>query len=400
MLLAQSQNDNKAYHDAKDDKTLDVVFTSLHTGSYDMLLSAFEDMKGLSEKELAQAFNLEEGSKPKEKLNEFITRAKQIKNNFDFIQDKYPNPFNPNKFDKSDPELRVKEIIAHKAFEDAKKTAIYSQYGFQRALERMNGIMENLQSDPFIAEAQASDFTILQSVQSVKDELKILRNEIKSLKDTTDPEQKKILKGKEEKLEALENYRDELIQYDKNRSREEVNENGQIVIPFNDKKENLRDAFNKYAKVVAKIRKSNYVFNDRIDDAFNNILDYYELSNDAKKYTQVINSLLNPETLLKHAGAINDALLELFEKREESANNSINNYLNVVELDALMTALGNIGVIIDPDQVEDLYRNGTLPTQFFDLKSNTIINECYFIFLVLHFIFLSFSVLVFANLIF
>lgn len=375
MLLAQSKGDNKAYHDAKDDKTFDSVFTALHNGSFDMLINAFEDMKGLSDKELSEAFNLEEGTKAKEKLNEYIDRAKEIKKNFDYFQEQYPNPFHPDKFGADQPDLRIKEIIGYKAFEDAKKTAILSRYGFERSLERMNGIMQNLLSDPFIAEAQASDFTALQNKQSIKDEIKFLRNEIKSLKDTTDPEQKKVLKGKEKKLEALEEYLVEFEEFENNRGKDEVNERGQIVTPFNEKTESLKKAFYKYARVVANIRNSKYVFNDKVDNAFNSILDYYNLDKDSKRFADVVNALLDPETLLKHANAINDALLELYEKRNEIAEKSIKGYLSIVELDALMTALGRIGVIIDPDQVEDLLMDGKIPTRFYDLKRNVVVDE-------------------------
>ena len=213
MIAAKLNNDDKAFYDAKDEKLFDHVFTALDNGTFDRVIGAFKDLKSLSEQEIADYFNLETGTKAKEKLDEYIDRAEQIKDKYDKIQEKFPNPFNPARFNKNK-DLKIREFIAHKAFEDAKKVAIASEYGFERAVERMASTFEDIHKNSPLTNASASDLTVLQNENSLKAEIKTLKEEIKSL-EMGGADEKKLAKQKTAKQDLLIEYLDHLKKYNK-----------------------------------------------------------------------------------------------------------------------------------------------------------------------------------------
>jgi len=430
MSQAKLNNDDKSFYDAKDDKTFDHIFTALNNGTFDKVLDAFHQLGKLSEKELADYFGLSEGSKAKDKLSEYVGRAKEIQERYEFFQDKYPNPFNPAKFVKGsyltqaqdafkfinnkinasqflnninvsiDPSFNkdqieelahknakiaielynnsdhIKEFIAHKAFEDAKKVAIASEYGFNRAIERMAGVFEDLASDSPIKKANALDFSLLQNENSIRNEISLLKNEIKGLTEGGTADQVRLAKQKTLKLEALTEYLGNLKEYNKNKKVVSTNQYGETIIePNGELLDPLKNSFNKYLKAVAKIYDENYVFNEKIDNAFSKIVDYYNLNDDAKKYSDIVNRMTDPGVLLRYASVINDTLTNMYDNRKNIIGDSLTNFIGVHEQNAMINAIGSLGAVMNPEDLINLVREGKMPTSFFDLRTNQVIDE-------------------------
>jgi hypothetical protein len=376
MAQAKLNGDDKIFHDAKDEKTFDHIFTALDNGTYNKVIQAFEEIGKLSETDIADYFNLEEGTKAKEKVQEYIERAKQIKERYDVFQDKMPNPFNPMKFRKNT-ELRVNEFIAHKAFEDAKKIAIASEYGFERAIERMSSTFDEISKNSPLRTAMASDFTVLQNENSIKQEVNLLKQEIKSLQiDGTSADEKRLAKLKTTKLEALTDYLEHFKNYNQNKEGSTTSPDGKVTVPHNESLLNpLRDSFGRYIKAIAKMNNESTIFDTKVQDSFNKIVDYYNLNEDGKKYAEVVNHLSDPANLLRYAERAQQTMRDIFENRNQLIADSIDSYIGVHELNNLMVTLGGMSVVINPAEVEALYKDGKLPSSFFELKQNTIIDK-------------------------
>jgi hypothetical protein len=374
MAMASSNNDDKTFYDAKDDKTFDHIFTTLDNGTFSQVIDGLKQIGTLNEQEIADYFGLESGTKAKEKVAEYIERANQIKERYDVIQEKFPNPFNPARFNKNTP-LRIREFIAHKAFEDAKKTAIASQYGFERAIQRMSSTFEDISKNSPLTTASASDFTVLQNENSLKTELKVLKGEIETL-NQGGAEEKRAAKQKQAKYDVMVEYLDHLKRYNKEKEGTVIDQNGKTTIPNNENLlDPLRDTFHKYIKILAKANNQQNLFDDRINGAFDRIVDYYSLNEDAAKYAEVINNLSNPASLLRYADAAQETLIQIFNNKEELVANAIDKYIGVHELNALMQLIGKMGVIINPAEVEALRDTGKLPSSFFDLKNNKVVDR-------------------------
>lgn len=371
---ASINNDDYAFYNAKDEQAFDHVFTTLDAGSFGQMVGALKSFNKLSDKELADAFNVEDGTKAREKLDEYIGRAGQIKEKYDYFQKKFPNPFDPKRFEKGSEE-QIREFIAYKGFEDAKKAAVASQYGFERATQRMTGVFSELQKNPAIRKSSATDYTVLQSSENIVNEIKILQDEIAGLK-TGGVEEKKLARKKQKKLDTLEEYLGNLDIYETEKEKSTVTADGKLVSPSNKKLLSpLSKSFKKYIKALAELNGEEYVFDDNIKSAFDKMSDYYKLSDDAKSYTNVVNKLINPEELVRYAQVIDQSLMEIYNDRNNYLTESVKNYVSIFELNELMVALGKMGVIISPDQVDDMVKKGEMPTVFFDLFKNVIIDE-------------------------
>ena len=372
MVTAELNGDNKAFIDSKDDKTFDHVFTALNRGTFGMVVDGMKEMGKLDESEIAQAFNLPEGSKAKDKVNEYVKRAEQIKSRYEYFQGKMPNPFKPGKYGKNTPEF-IQEFISFKAFEDARKAAIASQYGFDRALERMNSLTNELSQDRPVAAASGTDMTVLLNEKTLKEEIKLLKEEIKSTGEDMTAEQKAIVKDKTKRLEVLEDYQKNLKEYKKVRGTTKVTESGQIEL-FQDynSEQGLRNSYESYLKTIAKLN-DDYVFDDKISESFKKVMDFYELDEDSKGYNEIVNNLLNPDNFNRHYSRLFNTLSDLYQNREEITESSIDKFISVNEINALTVKLGELGVIINPDEVQDLVTNGILPKTYLDMRSNKVI---------------------------
>jgi hypothetical protein len=371
---ASINNDDYAFYNAKDEQAFDHIFTVLDAGSFGQVVGALKSFSTLSDKDLADAFNVEDGAKAREKLNEYLGRAGQIKEKYDYFQKKFPNPFDPKRFEKGSEE-QIREFIAYKGYEDAKKAAVASQYGFERATQRMTGVFNDLQKNPAIRKSSATDYTVLQSSENIVNEIKILQDEIAGLKQGG-VEEKKLARKKQKKLDALEEYLGNLDVYETEKEKSTVTVDGKLVSPSNKKLLSpLSKSFKKYIKTLAELNGEEYVFDDNIKSAFEKIADYYKLSDDAKSYTNIVNRLVNPEELVRYAEVIDKSLMEIYNDRANYLTESVKNYVSIFELNALMTALGKMGIIISPDQIDDMVKKGEMPNIFFDLFKNVIIDE-------------------------
>jgi hypothetical protein len=376
MAQAKLNGDDKAFHDAKDEKTFDHIFTALDNNTYNKVIEGLKEIGKLSDAEIADYFKLEDGTKAKEKVGEYIERAKKIKEKYDAFQDKMPNPFNPARFNKNTP-LRVREFIAYKAFEDAKKVAIASEYGFERAVERMSSTFDEISKNSPLLTAAASDFTVLQNENSIKKEISLLKQEVKSLQlPESSADEKKLAKLKTAKLEALTDYLQHLKYYNQNKQGSTTSPDGKVTVPYNGHLlDPLRDSFGKYIKAIGKMNNESTIFDTKVQDAFNKIADYYELNDDSKKYAEVVNHLSDPANLLRYADRAMQTMQDIFDNRNQLVSDSIDSYIGIHELNNLMVMLGRMNVVINPAEVEALHKEGKLPSSFFELKQNKIIDR-------------------------
>jgi hypothetical protein len=382
MAESEANDDDKTFYDSKDEKTLDHIFTALDTKTFDLVISALKDMGKLSDVELAQAFNLQEGSKAKDKLTEYIGRANQIKDIYRKVNAEFSNPFNPKKFKKVDANGQmnanyINETLAYKAYEDAKKLAIASQYGFTRATERLNALMADLSTNRPVMSASATDFTVLQNKDLLQNEIAILSDEIKQLETSEDPKQKELAGKKKAKLNSLVKYSNALEKHQADvKSQTSVDNKGQFSIPFNEETITpLQEAYREYLKTIANINNDKYVFDSKIDDSFKKILDIYNLDKDAQNYLQNINGLTNPEMFARHATIINQTYRDMYENRQKLMEESFDNLFNVYELNNLTKYMAELGVKLTDDELQAMVLEGTMPTQYLDLLTGQPLPE-------------------------
>jgi hypothetical protein len=367
MMQAEDNGDAKTYQDTKDISLFNHVFTSINNGTFDDLIDGYKQMAKLDPKELADYLKVEDVTKAKDKIQEVITRAEQIQSTYNKVNSKFQNPFNPSQYKPGDPE-HEREAIAYTAFERAKRSLAVAEHGFERSIERMESLYQDISTNRPIEKSSNSDYSILLNAESIKNEIYTLRKEIASFgpESQQNPEQKKLAKQKLQKLEDLQEYRDNLDSHLAAIKSQESIQNGEFVIqPIAESYESLRNSYKKYLKNIAKL-SGDYVFDNKIDDSFDKLADYYSLNNDAKNLSNVINTLLDPTNLYAHAETINDKLNKIFEDRGRSFEEQMESYSRMAEMNALIEELAKAGVVIDQDEFVEYIKSGKRPTKFLD----------------------------------
>lgn len=429
MSQAEIDENDKLYYDAKDAKTLDQIHTALENGSFPLLVDALKDMSSLSDKELAEAFNIEDGQLARQKLEGYIENATKIKSRYDFFNSKYSNPFDPAKYKKAkkpadfnqsllyregqitakeyleslkeelseteednidyadyisgkiiseNPEQQayVKEVIAYKAFEDAKKTALFAEHAFGRAVERMESVFQDLVKDRHVAKASSADFAIIQSTDNISKEIALLNQEMSTFDaETATKEQKKINRDKERKRDALIEYQKNLRNYLENKIDDTVDENGNIIIGDNTELlKPLEKSFEDYVQAIANINSDDFVVYAKAPESFKRIVDLYRLDEDAKRFLGIVNTLAIPENLYRYADGINASLTNVYKNSKYLVQRGVKDYLKIEEFSKLVSMLSQIGVRIGSEDIEPLLFDNIIPRTFYDTRNDKVID--------------------------
>jgi hypothetical protein len=368
---AIQQNDDNNYHNAKDFQLFDHIHTVLRTGTYDMFMESLSDLKQLSSKDLAQAMNVQDENKAVEKLTDVINSANTIQKKYNLIQSTYVNPFKPKNFKKGTPDYN-KEAIAFRSFENAKRDLLLATHSFDRSLERMVGILDDLSQNKPLSKSSATDISVLFEARKIDAEISMLNKEIKTL-DDKDPESKKLKKQKEDKLNYLKKYQEKLESYQTAHANHlyEMSKPGTQLALFgsDDSKlvkaaEELKETYKDYLKHVAE-QSGDFVFDNKVDESFKKILDYYTLYADSKNLANIVNTLMNPTNLVRHAQSINEVLTEIFDKKDEFTVNNVIAMMRSMELNQIVNQLATLNIVIDEQDLVNYVKEGTIPKDFY-----------------------------------
>jgi len=218
-------------------------------------------MSKLDPKELADYLKIQDVSKAKDKIQEVIKRAEEIQSTYNKVNSKFENPFNPSQYKPGDVE-HEREAIAYVAFERAKRSLAMAEHGFQRSLERMQSLYQDISTNRPIEKSNNADYSVLLNAKSIKDEIYTLKKEIASYgpESQQDRDQKKIVKEKTQKLEDLQEYADNLDTHLESIKKQESIQNGEFVIqPIAESYNSLRESYRKYLKNIAKL-SGDYAF--------------------------------------------------------------------------------------------------------------------------------------------
>ena len=367
LMQSEDNGDTKTFQDTKDISLFNHVFTSINNGTFDDLIDGYKQMAKLDPKELADYLKIQDVTKAKDKIQEVIKRAEEIQSTYKKVNAKFENPFNPSQYKPGDQE-HEREAIAYTAFERAKRSLAMSEHGFQRAVERMESLYQDISTNRPIEKSNNADYSVLLNAESIKNEIYTLKKELMSYgpESEQNKDQKRIVKEKMQKLEDLQEYADNLDTHLGSIKNQESIQNGELVIqPIAESYSSLRNSYRKYLKNIAKL-SGDYVFDNKIDDSFDKLADYYSLDNDAKSLSNAINTLLDPSNLYAHAETINDKLIKIFDDKSRSFEEQMESYSRMSEMNSLVTELAKAGVVIDQDDFVEFIRTGKRPTKFLD----------------------------------
>jgi hypothetical protein len=344
---ARARGDEKEFIDFSDAAKFNGIYNALSLNRFDSFTNMLKDMKQLDGTELKKALKLDDSVSEEEAnavLDKAIARAEKVKKNYDSLS-QYQNPFNPERYRKKqinkDPEVREQyqaEALAYLGFEEAKKRAVFSVYGFERARERMQSIADGLSADPAIANAAFTDIQPLLSLPNLASEMNMLKGEIDSLEGATDDFNVKLREKKQKKLEALAKIF-------------AVLENKQQLELFLDPA--TKAVYEEYFKTVADVTDSLYE-KSKVENAIKSIADYYKLEEDANVFSKDVNTILDPNSFYEIAARQAAVFKRIYEEKEKYVQKALENYEKVIGNNELLNLLYDENIAIDPEDLDEL----------------------------------------------
>lgn len=435
---ANAAGDKKAYYDIVDEDVFNHMHTLLKSGKLSLIKDHIKDLKGLDEKSLQEAFGPVEESEGnaydayQKRLDSMMNKMSLVEKHYQAIEKRFSNPFDPNRYNrKKDPDAYNAEMKAYEAFEQAKKAAVYSNYAFERSVERMHGVMSELVKNKPVGEAAASDFTTILNKDNLDAEVEILENEIQTYRKGDSDAQSKANKL-QKKLDLLKDYQDAVETYqealkihskDKAQvSGEEVagakraakvtvntkvkNKKGKEAVVAKIKKgvaydkagnrigklnsleiisgerdsemmdaatEDLYEKYHAYLKHIAS-DKGTFAPDEHIQNSFQKVKDYYSLAQDALDMADAVDTLHNPSKFSQYASRISGIYEEAKKQNKDRIQKSYERFLRMRKVNDLFNQLYNMGVFLDEDGIKAVL-DRKIPSDFYSIPKKERISE-------------------------
>jgi hypothetical protein len=133
----------------------------------------------------------------------------------------------------------------------------------------------------------------------------------------------------------------------------------------------LYDVFDKYIRHVAKMKKG-YVFDDQLNEAFNQTKDYYQLERDSAGMVHTINALNDPNYWDRYIDIQTN--LEKMRQQQKLARlqEAADKFRVLAANNKFLNKLFNIGVFILPEDVEKLQKDFMM-VDFYDIASKDLV---------------------------
>lgn len=349
-MQAAFDQSNFDFVDAGDFAKFQAIYSVISNDRAFEFREQFQDILKLTDEELAEAFpsfkaDIRSG-KIRERAQSMINKIDSMEEFYYENKDKFQNPFDPSIYTPGTREWNDEEL-KRLSFEHARYLYLFTQDGFNRALERANSIYEELSADPLVSDMAASDITVLLSNESLIKEIAILAQELETIDEKTNKELVKQKRAKLEGLTAISN-----VLYDK--------ENQKSDGSFDRRKINkLVPVFENYLKKLAN-SKNGFVEKDKITEALKKIVDYSALKGRAKAYDKTIEYLNNPARFDEITQRTYDYFKNVYNNRVEIYRNAVKKYVEKNEINTFLNALAELDVYPDFEQVKHFMLTGDI----------------------------------------
>lgn len=365
QVQSETSGEQKDWQDFEDQNVMSNVLTALDNGAYGIYQEKLRAIKSMTPEAIKEAYNID-GQEVLSKIDKIIARSESVKENYEKWSDRYENPFNPRKYNKGTTEY-TKEALGFVTWENAKKLAIFNESSFERNLQRIQSVSDDILQTKGLNKIGANDISLLFTPQTINSELSLLNNEIEILADS-EVIDKAALKSKQLKFKKLQDFSEKLKAYYLG----QVTETGLSKVSKNE----LKKAYENYVThlansqtEIAPIDKLN------LDKSFQQLLDLHNLKQDNVQHAEAINIFANPEGFVDQYKRLNKVFSDLYENRAELNKKAVENTQSKIEDNAILNVLFERGFVLSPENVEKLLKNKTIPTEFYDQNARQVVTS-------------------------
>lgn len=375
---ASATNDKKVWQDVDDQNVWSHIMTALDTGTYDIFLDKLSDIKTMDPKAIQEAYGVD-GQEVLGKINKVTERASYLKDSYEKWNARAVNPFNPKAYPKDTPEYQ-REAIAYTAWEQAKKNAIFYGYSFDRNVDRIRSVQDELLRTATFQNIPASDITNILDVPSINKELSLLKKEISTLKSAEGADAKSELGKKQRKFEKLTEFRSALENYFIYQSAQQLPKKEQkaFFATFKDFEKTtdkeLKQSYKNYLKHLAAQNNVFYFSDINVDESYKALKDLHTLRSENRNLNETINMLSNPKGFHEHYDRLNKHFSELYDGREQTTQDGLKATYSRIELNNLLNNLYRLGYTIGDKDIQQIL-DGEIPEQFYSVVSKQVVKK-------------------------
>ena len=348
------------FTDEKDFSKFQQMYTVFSGGTSQFFRSQLQDYLKMSDEDLADAFSISkkdiESGKGRQRITDMIGKMDKMEDDFIKSKDEFPNPFNSKNF-KQGTLAYSQELQKELSYEHARYLYMFTQDGFERALERSTKIFEKLTNDPLFAKMAANDLTVLLDIDSIDNELSILKRDIAISVETSavNATTKKKQKIQLEKIKRLQAIKD-ILTNPKYTTDPKGKRKGTFSRNHIDK---LLPEFRNYVRYMASTAGS-FVDSVAIESALKDIVDHIALDERAKVYDKALEYLANPQRFTEIQEKALETNKELLKAREKNFKENIETYIGITEANELMNQLAKQGVYAAPSETKAFLLDGNI----------------------------------------
>tara|TARA_R110001592_G_scaffold76455_1_gene230713 strand:- start:16087 stop:21840 length:5754 start_codon:yes stop_codon:yes gene_type:complete len=419
MNLGTQDKVSKIYKDGSKKEALDAEVDSFvsslalmrKTGTTQVFIEKLKDLQQLTDAELVDAVDsvdITNASNYRNKLEKAVTKFESIDKNFEKVEKLFPNPANIS--DLSAEELATPEgqslVRLHNAWNKSTENFVYLNESFVDTTKRMDSIFTDYLKNTSLATADYASAKVLFKPQSISSQIGILNSELaieESKENISKSEKSKNIKFKKEQIKTLKEFQNAqalfygfyqrnetpTLSLAKRRLAEEDNiedptpeqidsKLDELLGDITDEKQqvtvtkNLQKAHDAYLRSLAEENNST-IFQTNLDNAFNQLTDFYKLNFESRVIAEHIDLLTDPGEFLKLVLENEKVNERLASQLNELNSDVVDEQVNKVALAQLLNALANNAppLYLSQEQATDLYKNKIVPKFFTGHKNQT-----------------------------
>ena len=384
-----------------------LVMSMLESGVSEVFAEKIRSMNELDDNEFMDAMSIEKDQiqEYRERIDYAANKMERIRKTHQYYQDKYPNPIREEDFkdlDKDSAEF-YDAVALYNGWNLAVKNAVFFNETFEDTKQRMNDVEKKFLRSVNREKTGLRELGLLLTPNRLAQEVQLLNKEADSLEAlaSTDRATRDELKKKRDLAKNIEAYMNALDEFDlfynrdeeayvaakeeasKKLKREATKEEVELYLDkklgkLDDEKKqtkilnNLKSAFSNYAKYVSESNED-FAFDDNLEKAFTLLTDHYKLGSEARQMAKYIDRLNNPEVIFEIADRNKEWMKGLYNRRKRYYSKMVKEQMKVVEHNALLNALANVGAFVPLDQFEKWQQTGEIPSEFFDNVNKQVI---------------------------
>lgn len=398
----RARENKKAGLDSEVESYITHVEKLKQTGTFGIFKEKLEELKTATDEEFADAVNidLEQVPKYRTRIDKSIARLDKIKNLYEKIEKKNPNPIDLSRLDKEDPNYSEK-IYLYKAWNTINRNMVFFNETYDDILRRRAQIDQKFNSNPKFQKISNRQRNIIfnpinpegqLTEGDMKEEIILLKRELESEKELTKDQNKiKIL---EEQIRVTQDYIDKYSKFDKffnrasyaNQYAEEIKKNTgkeptteEIIKYMEDDLggntedgtksieilKELKDSYTNYIKTLGK-QKGSDIFNEDIDLTFDLLLDYYKLGHEKQTIGKYVDLLNDQDAFLDAVRRNSEWIRVQDNKRVKYFEDLIRSEMDKVRANALLNSLADKGLYISLDDLENFLNMGIPPKDIYN----------------------------------